>query len=59
MPPGAAPGTVSILGRRAVVATGEGTLELLTAQLEGKKALGAADLINGRVLQEGLLLGAV
>jgi methionyl-tRNA formyltransferase len=59
MPPGAVPGTVSILGKRAVVATADGTLELLSAQLEGKKALPAADLINGRVLSEGLVLGAV
>jgi methionyl-tRNA formyltransferase len=58
MPPGATPGTVSVLGKRALVATGQGTLELLMAQAEGKKALGAADLINGRVLVEGSLLGS-
>lgn len=58
MPPGAVPGTISILGRRAVVATGSGTLELVNAQLEGKKALMAIDLINGRVLTEGLVLGS-
>ncbi|MDF3071418.1 MAG: methionyl-tRNA formyltransferase [Polyangiaceae bacterium] len=57
MAPGAAPGTVSILGKRALVATGEGTLELVNAQVEGKKALMAVDLINGRVLAEGLVLG--
>jgi methionyl-tRNA formyltransferase len=39
------------------VATGAGTLELVNAQLEGKKALMAQDLINGRVLVEGLVLG--
>jgi methionyl-tRNA formyltransferase len=58
MPPGALPGTLSILGKRALVATGSGPLELITAQLEGKKALGAADLINGRVLEEGRQLGS-
>ncbi len=58
MPPGAAPGTVSVLGKRAFIATGSGTLELINAQLEGKKALMAQDLINGRVLVEGLVLGA-
>jgi methionyl-tRNA formyltransferase len=58
IPPGAPPGTVSVLGKRAVVATGQGTLEIVNAQLEGKKALMAADLINGRVLTEGLVLGA-
>lgn len=57
MSPGAAPGSVSILGRRALINTGSGTLELLNAQLEGKKALMAQDLINGRVLVEGLVLG--
>ncbi|MES1186744.1 MAG: methionyl-tRNA formyltransferase [Myxococcales bacterium] len=58
MAPGAAPGSVSILGKRALVATGSGTLELINAQLEGKKALMAQDLINGRVLTDGLVLGA-
>jgi methionyl-tRNA formyltransferase len=57
MPPGAAPGTISILGKRALIATGHDTLELLVAQAEGKKALAAADLINGRVLVEGSRLG--
>jgi methionyl-tRNA formyltransferase len=57
MPVGAAPGTLSILGKRALVATGQGTLELLQAQAEGKKALPAVDLINGRVLAEGHVLG--
>ena len=57
MPAGAALGTVSILGKRALVATGEGQLELINAQVEGKKALMAIDLINGRVLTEGLVLG--
>jgi methionyl-tRNA formyltransferase len=58
MPVAAAPGTISILGKRALIATGSGTLELVNAQLEGKKALMAVDLINGRVLVEGLVLGA-
>lgn len=58
MPPGAPPGTVSVLGKRALVATGAGTLELVNAQLEGKRALMAVDLINGRVLAEGSTLGS-
>jgi methionyl-tRNA formyltransferase len=58
MLPGAAPGTLSILGKRALVATGHGNLELITAQVEGKKALPVIDLINGRVLEEGRVLGA-
>jgi methionyl-tRNA formyltransferase len=57
MPAGAAPGTLSILGKRALIATGSGNLELINAQLEGKKALMAVDLINGRVLAEGTVLG--
>lgn len=57
MTPGATPGSVSVLGRRALINTGAGTLELVNAQLEGKKALMAQDLINGRVLVEGLVLG--
>jgi methionyl-tRNA formyltransferase len=57
MPAGSAPGTVAVLGKRAVVATGSGTLELVSAQLEGRKAQMALDLINGRVLSEGTLLG--
>ena len=57
MPLGSAAGTVSILGKRALIATGAGTLELVNAQLEGKKALMAQDLINGRVLTEALVLG--
>ncbi|HXK16712.1 MAG TPA: methionyl-tRNA formyltransferase [Polyangiaceae bacterium] len=57
MAPSALPGTVSVLGKRALIATGSGTLELVNAQLEGKKALMTQDLINGRVLSEGLVLG--
>ena len=57
MPVGAVPGTISVLGKRALVATGNGSLELVNAQLEGKKALMAQDLINGRVFVEGLVLG--
>jgi methionyl-tRNA formyltransferase len=57
MPPGARVGTVSVLGKRALVATASGTLELLVAQVEGRKPLGAADLINGRVLAEAAVLG--
>ena len=42
--------------RRQYRCFGRGTLELLTAQLEGKKPLPAADLINGRALTEGTTL---
>jgi methionyl-tRNA formyltransferase len=57
MPVAALPGTISVLGKRTLIATGSGTLELVNAQLEGKKALMAQDLINGRVLVEGTVLG--
>jgi methionyl-tRNA formyltransferase len=39
------------------VATGQGALQVLTGQLEGKRALSARDLINGRSLEKGQRLG--
>lgn len=48
-----APGHVLFAGRHILVGTAGSPLELLLAQPEGKKAQGAADLRNGRVLQEG------
>jgi methionyl-tRNA formyltransferase len=48
-----APGTVIIDGTRLLVATGQGLLEIVEAQVEGKRALPARDLVNGRALQEG------
>jgi methionyl-tRNA formyltransferase len=54
----AAPGTVGLgIGKELLVATGSGTLEILRAQLEGRKELSAADLLNGRALPEGAQLG--
>ena len=48
------PGTIALgIGREILVATGDGSVEVLRAQLEGKKELGAADLLNGRALGEG------
>jgi methionyl-tRNA formyltransferase len=53
------PGTVAVVGRRRlVVSAGEGGVEIVRAQLQGKKALEAADLINGRALVAGDLLGS-
>lgn len=55
---GGPPGTVDLgIGREILVATGSGTVEILRAQLEGKKELGAADLLNGRALGPGDVLG--
>ena len=52
------PGTVMIWDKkRVLVATGDGTLEILRAQLEGRKELRAQDLANGRVVGEGDVLG--
>jgi methionyl-tRNA formyltransferase len=54
----AAPGTVVAAGKLGVdVACGEGTLRILRAQLEGRKALGAAELVGGRALVAGMTLG--
>jgi methionyl-tRNA formyltransferase len=39
-----------------VVQTGEGTIGILRAQLEGRKALDAADLVNGRAIAQGQTL---
>jgi len=39
------------------VACAPGTLRILRAQLEGKKALAAAELVAGRTLREGMVLG--
>jgi methionyl-tRNA formyltransferase len=55
----APPGTVVSASKRGIfVACGEGTVSILRAQLEGKKALGAAELVGGRALREGQILGA-
>ncbi len=55
--PAGRPGTVRVSGRRIWVCCGAGAVELLHAQLEGRKMLSAGDLINGRVLQDGEQLG--
>jgi methionyl-tRNA formyltransferase len=52
------PSVVGIDGGRAWIGTGDAELELLSAQLEGKRELSARDLVNGRALTAGLLLGA-
>lgn len=54
----AAPGTVVRADKGIVlVATGEGGLELVTVQLEGKKPMKATDWVLGRGLAEGDVLG--
>jgi methionyl-tRNA formyltransferase len=54
---GATPGEVLEAGPRFVVATGDGALELLEVQLEGKRALGADELLRGLRLAPGEQLG--
>jgi methionyl-tRNA formyltransferase len=56
---GLPPAKVLIQGKRGVfVGTGDGMLEIHTAQLEGKRALDAEALVNGRVLVDGAELGS-
>lgn len=56
--PRGAPGTVTRADKGGVfIATGDGTVELLVGQLEGKKALRGTDLVNGRSLKLGDVLG--
>ncbi len=59
---GRPPGTVIKADKQGIdVATGNGVLRILTAQLPGGKALAAADLLNARkeLKQPGLRLGSV
>jgi methionyl-tRNA formyltransferase len=58
-PEGGKPGTVVRADKGGVfVATGDGAIELLMGQLEGKKALRGTDLVNGRTLKQGDELGS-
>jgi methionyl-tRNA formyltransferase len=43
----AAPGSIRVVGGAVLVATGAGTLELVTVQAEGRKALGASTFAAG------------
>ncbi len=51
------PGTVRVERPRVLVGTGDGALELVRAQLEGKRELVALDLVNGRALADAQVLG--
>lgn len=44
-------------GDLIVVATGAGSVQILEAQLPGKRALPARDIVNGRSLRVGMTLG--
>jgi methionyl-tRNA formyltransferase len=51
------PGLVRVERPRVLVGTGDGALELVRAQLEGKRELAVLDLVNGRALADSQLLG--
>lgn len=54
----AAPGTVVVADKKGLeVACGQGTIRILRGQLEGKKALSAQELVSGRAVTLGLVLG--
>lgn len=54
----APPGTIVSADKRGVeIACGRGTLMLLRGQLEGKKPLGAQELVSGRAVSAGMVLG--
>lgn len=53
-PTGEPPGTIVAVGDAVVVACGQGALKILSGQLEGKKALSARELTNGRQLAPGM-----
>lgn len=54
----AAPGTIVLADKsRVVAACGERAIELLRVQVEGKKAITAADWVAGRGVAEGDVLG--
>jgi methionyl-tRNA formyltransferase len=55
--PTAAPGQV-LSPKPLMVACGEGSLELLEVQLEGRKRISAADFANGQRLTDNDILGA-
>ena len=51
------PGRVTLVDGAPWVTTGEGSLELVRAQLEGRKEVSGRDLVNGRALAAGVVLG--
>jgi methionyl-tRNA formyltransferase len=52
------PGTVRVVAGIPYVVTGNGAIEIVSAKLEGKRELSGRDLVNGRALVEGAILGA-
>jgi methionyl-tRNA formyltransferase len=52
-----APGTILLAKKRMIVACGQGALEVLEAQLPGKKALPVQAILNGARIQTGEQFG--
>ncbi|HRI65329.1 MAG TPA: methionyl-tRNA formyltransferase [Polyangium sp.] len=53
------PGEVIVADRSGVqIACGEGSVSVLRAQMEGRKPAAAIELVSGRVLAKGFVLGA-
>jgi methionyl-tRNA formyltransferase len=55
--PALAPGELRVERPKVLVGTGDGALELVTAQVEGRRELPALELVNGRALADGERLG--
>src|SRR5690606_671145 len=56
--PSSAPGTIGVLPHhRLVVSTADGIVEIVAAQLQGRRVGSGRDLLNGRVLRPGEVLG--
>ncbi len=55
---GTPPGTIQVRGRRLFATTGDGELEILELQPEGKRPMSASDLINGMPDLDGVVLGS-
>ena len=55
----ARPGDVFALeGKRIVVTTGDGAVEVMSIQPEGKRAMSTAEFLNGRTISPGARLGS-
>lgn len=52
----ASPGRIEVRGERLLVETGEGLLELLKVQPEGKREMGAAEFLRGVRLDQNAIL---
>lgn len=50
------PGEIGIAGRRMFAGCGEGSIELLEVQLEGKKRMTAAAFLNGNSMEKGEMI---